>query len=184
MSGLSDALREQRRKDEERRSNIIEAVESFLDARTHYFNQSFDVESGVFRFNRVGGRGDLHRHAIFVLNDGFCAATFFAERVDIRDRAKLQAVAELVCRINTHLMSASLIFNANTGVIYARVYVPCGDVVPNDEMILEAIGHSRGLMIEHRGDVADVLNNVLTPLEAEVQFWADTMLWMDGWNNL
>lgn len=117
---------------------IADAVEdALLRQRQRY---SFDDRHGQFRF-AAALRGKLRKinYLISVEKEAYLVRAFCPVSAICGDSAMMAAMAEYICRANYSLKMGSFSLDHRDGEISFKVYVHCGQRVPDDDVLNESI---------------------------------------------
>lgn len=116
---------------------IANAITKFL--REDDWHYRFDAEEGTYRMG-LGLKGDLDHVDIHihVYDDSFTVNVVSPIRVK-KDPTKRREMAEFFCRANYGLRCGGFQYDIRDGEILYKVYVPCHDITPSQEMVKHSL---------------------------------------------
>lgn len=116
---------------------IANAITKFLKEDDWHYR--FDAEDGTYRMG-LGLKGDLDHVNIHVhvYDDSFTVNVVSPIKVK-KDPAKRREMAEFICRANYGLKCGGFQYDIRDGEILYKVYVPCHDIVPSQEMVKHSL---------------------------------------------
>ena len=118
---------------------LVEAIKAYIK-EAELRMVSFNEELGSFSFNmHLSGLFSSINIVIYAGEDDFSTIAACPLRPDANDRELMVRMAEFVCRANFGLKNGRFEFDFNDGELRYKCYVPCGDRVPDQEIIRQAV---------------------------------------------
>ena len=146
-------------------NTIAAAVNSYLSDKD--YNYTWDEDKELFTYS-VWFKGVIKKVNFAVdIRDSNCRSyAILPIGPDPKDPQMMQAMCELLTRINFILLNGNFEMDMSDGEIRYKVFVDCEDIIPSREIIASAIKIPQQMLYRYNDAIFNVLAGKQTPAEA------------------